>query len=254
MKQTNEATVTVQSPWFKNWFDSHHYHRLYANRNETEAKNFIDNLLLKLSPAKDSLMIDVGCGAGRHCHYLASKGYKVTGIDTALSSIQQASKYRSLSLHFSQHDMREPFGNKCYDYVFNFFTSFGYFDSYHEHHEVIQNMATAVRASGTIVIDYLNVAYAEDRLVKEERKEIDGFAYYIKRWTDNTHFYKKIIIDDGFSQPFEYVEKVAKFTISDFRYMFYSHYLKVSDIYGDYNLNNYHSKQSPRLVMIVKEA
>ena len=254
MEHTNNNAVQETESWFKNWFDSAHYHQLYANRDEKEAQHFIDALLAALQPAKEASMIDVGCGAGRHSKYLASKEYNVTGIDTAGSSIQQAKRSQSASLHFLQHDMRLPFGKSRYDYVFNFFTNFGYFEGLHENYSVIKNMSDAIKQNGTIVIDYLNIAFAEDHLAAEESKEIGGMIYYIKKWTDDTHFYKKIIIDDQFSPPYEYVEKVAKFTISDFRYMFHLHHLRIAGIYGDYKLNSYSSSKSPRLIMVVKKA
>jgi SAM-dependent methyltransferase len=255
MEQTTNKLLHEKAPWFKSWFDSAHYHRLYANRNEQEAQHFMDALLVLLQPAKGSSIIDVGCGAGRHSKYLASKGFDVTGIDTARSSIQQANSFQSASLRFIQHDMRLPFGKSKYDYVFNCFTSFGYFEGLYQNQVVIQNMGSALKQDGTIVIDYLNVAYAEERLIAVEEKEIDGINYQITRWTDETHFFKKIVItDDAVEEPFEYVEKVAKFTVSTFRYMFYTHNLKIAGIYGDYALSEYNSIQSPRLIMIVKHA
>lgn len=55
------------TPWFKLWFDTVHYHKLYNRHDEKEAENFIDNLLINLKPFKNSSMLDVGCcGAGRH--------------------------------------------------------------------------------------------------------------------------------------------------------------------------------------------
>jgi SAM-dependent methyltransferase len=55
--------------------------------------------VIELQPEKGSI-IDVGCGAGRHSKYLASKGFNVTGIDTAFSSIQLARSYQSALLRF----------------------------------------------------------------------------------------------------------------------------------------------------------
>jgi len=255
MKKTIEEVFTEGVPWFKRWFDSPHYHKLYSKRDEKEAQNFIDELMIELQPEKRSSIIDVGCGAGRHSKYLASKGFDVTGIDTAFSSIQLAKPYQSALLRFFQHDMRTPFGKDRFDYVFNFFTSFGYFKSQHEHYQVIKNMADAIKPGGTVVIDYLNVAYAEDHLVEAEEKEIDGIAYHITRWMDETHFYKKIVIDNiSVKEPFEYVEQVAKFTTSYFTIMLERQDLKIEEVYGDYQLNDYDSKKSPRLIMIAKKA
>lgn len=38
--------------------------------------------------ASDSRVLDVGCGAGRHCLYLAGRGCRVAGVDIAPSSIK----------------------------------------------------------------------------------------------------------------------------------------------------------------------
>src|SRR4029077_12141009 len=115
--------------WYKKWFDTSFYQKLYANRNETEAALFIDNLLQELQPPPGSHMLDLGCGSGRHSKSLSNRGYDVTGIDLSASSIQQAKRWETEFLRFRLGNMLYPFGTNLYDYVFNCFTSFGYFDN-----------------------------------------------------------------------------------------------------------------------------
>ena len=159
----------------------------------------------------------------------------VTGLDLAASSIRQAKKYESFNLRFSRHDMREPFGNNHFDYVFNFFTSFGYFKEEGENRKVIRNIFNALKPGGTVVMDYINVAYSEKRLVAEEKKEIDGITYHISRWSDDNYFFKKIIIDDvQVEGEFEYIEQVAKFGPDDFKDMFNDNGLELQTVFGDY--------------------
>jgi SAM-dependent methyltransferase len=216
MTSTADWTSTRHSRWFRTWFDSFHYHKLYANRDESEAAGFIDELMERLRPGPRSTALDVGCGAGRHSKYLASKGLRVTGIDLAASSINQARRSERADLHFRRHDMRLPFGTNAYEYVFNFLTSFGYFDTPADHLMVVRNMADALNTGGTLVLDYLNVRYAEARVIPEEVKNIDGMIYRLSRWADAGHFFKRIVIHDQKArEPFEYVERVAKFPWSD---------------------------------------
>ena len=77
--------------WFENWFDSKYYHILYKSRDNKEAELFINNLVSYLRLKKDSKIIDVGCGKGRHATYLSFLGFNVTGIDlsknTALTTL-----------------------------------------------------------------------------------------------------------------------------------------------------------------------
>lgn len=244
-----------KAPWFKSWFDSSYYHQLYGNRTEEEAANFINNLVHTLKPAAGSTMLDVGCGAGRHCRQLARKGFRVTGIDLSASSIRTARKRQTPTLKFLQHDMRLPFGRNAFNYIFNLFTSFGYFNHRRENLDVIANMSDALQARGTLVFDYLNVQYTEARLVPVEYKEIDGVAFRIGRWADKSFFYKKIEVTDIIKgENFEYTEQVSKFTLADFKYMFSLHGLTISDVFGDYNLSGYDKVHAPRLVMIVQKA
>jgi SAM-dependent methyltransferase len=253
MKNLRQISASLQPSWFTSWFDTNFYHQLYAHRNDREAMHFIDNLLPILQPSTNAKMLDLGCGAGRHSKYLASKGYHVTGLDLAGSSIRQAQRHRVDNLQFYQHDMRNAFGKNYFDYVLNFFTSFGYFDTEAEHTSVIQNISHSLKPGGIVMMDYINVAYASQHIVASEEKNIDGVKYYIARWMDEKHFFKKITIDLQAAHPFHFTEKVAKFQAPDFGKMFAANGLELQVTYGDYELNAFDVDQSPRLILIARK-
>ena len=243
-----------QEEWFTHWFDSSFYHKLYANRDEREAAGFADALMEELCPLPHSKILDLGCGNGRHSKYLASKGFSVTGIDLSSSSIRDAKKHESSNLNFYQHDMRLPFGNSYFDYVFSFFTSFGYFKSSLEDDQVLNNISRSLKPGGMLVMDYLNVAYADSRLVPAEKNEIDGIVYKINRWTDEKHFYKRIVLaNTGSRYPVEFNEQVRKFRLEDFNQMFANNNLHLQHVYGDYQLASYDQGRSPRLIMFAQK-
>lgn len=246
--------MVVENDWFKTWFNSPYYHKLYFERNEEEAAEFIHQLIHRLQPAAASRMLDIACGRGRHSRQLASNGFDVTGIDISTKSIIEATRYETDQLHFYQHDMRLPFRINYFDYAFNFFTSFGYFKSEREHYNAIRTIAESLKPTGILVLDYLNVHYAEDHLVHQFEKQIDDINYYITKWFDETHFYKKIVVEDEtLDQPLEFMEKVAKFSLGDFNDMYAFHHLQIQEIFGDYRFNSYDVKKSPRLIMIAKK-
>jgi SAM-dependent methyltransferase len=247
------VTNSNGSDWFATWFDSVHYHKLYAHRDDAEAARFLDALTTRLSPGSGARALDLGCGAGRHSRYLASKGLRVTGVDLAASSIKEARKSEHARLRFFRHDMRVPFGRQAFDYVFNFFTSFGYFADTSEHRAVVRNMALALRDRGRLVLDYLNVRHAEDSLVSGEVREIDGVIYRLTRWTDARHFFKRIAIE-GVGTPLTYVERVARFTLQDFERMFAAHGLVIESLHGDYCLNSYDARTSPRMILVARKS
>jgi SAM-dependent methyltransferase len=244
----------MQAAWFKNWFNSPYYHQLYFNRDTTEAAEFINKLINFLNPPPAAKMLDVACGKGRHSIQLAGKGFDVTGIDLSEDSIREALKHESDNLHFYQHDMRLPFWINYFDYAFNFFTSFGYFKTQREHDNSIRTISQSLKLNGTLVLDYLNVHYAEDNLVHKSEKLIDDVNFIITKWYDESYFYKKILVEDeSMEEPLEFTEKVAKFSLGDFTEMFAYHGLQIQEVYGDYNFSIYDVRKSPRLVMIAKK-
>src|SRR6185436_13577956 len=119
MNATSTRRAAREPEWFATWFDSPHYHRLYAHRDEQEAAGFIDRLIDRLQPAPGAAVLDLGCGSGRHSKHLASRGLDVVGLDLSPESIRQARRSEHAHLRFGRHDMREPFGVGRFDAVFN---------------------------------------------------------------------------------------------------------------------------------------
>lgn len=240
--------------WYKKWFNSPYYHKLYFDRDEEEAEAFIGRLIDRLTPVAGSRMADIACGKGRHSKFLAAKGFDVTGIDISDESIQAAKELEKDNLHFFVHDMRLLFWINYFDYAFNFFTSFGYFGTRREHDDALRTIASSLKPQGTLVIDYLNVHYVEDHILRNEEKWIDETKYEIHRWHDVSHFYKKITVTDpALDAPLEHTEKVAKFTLGDFTDMLQFQKVQVTEVFGDYNLNPYDIRKTPRLIIVAKK-
>lgn len=240
--------------WYRKWFNSIFYHKLYFERDEKEAQQFILRLLNYLKPEKDSRILDVACGRGRHSKFLASLGFDVTGIDISFDSIEFAKQLEKENLHFYQHDMRLPAWINYFDYAFNFFTSFGYFPTRREHDDAVSTIVKSLRSSGVVLFDYLNAHYVEDHFVHSEIKTIDTTQYEIHRWMDEDHFYKKMIITDpSLDQPQEFTEKVAKLSLGDFTDMLSFQKVQVVDVFGDYRLNSYDVRKTPRMIVVGKK-
>ncbi len=243
-----------EKEWYKDWFNSPYYHKLYFDRDETEAQRFIERLLDYLKPAPGSRMVDIACGRGRHSKFLATKGFDVTGIDISVDSIAAAKVFEQENLHFFVHDMRLLFWINYFDLAFNFFTSFGYFGTRREHEDAMRTITGSLKRGGTLVIDYLNVHYAEDRLLPAEEKKLGDTVYNIIRWQNEHHFLKKITVTDpALSQPLEHTEKVAKFSLGDFTEMLAYYKVQITEVFGDYNLSAYDVRKTPRMIIVAKK-
>ncbi|WP_245705588.1 class I SAM-dependent methyltransferase [Chitinophaga filiformis] len=243
--------MEIQKQWFKDWFNSPYYHLLYNNRDNAEAATFIDKLLNYLHPTANATMLDVACGTGRHSSYLASKGYTVTGIDLSIRSINIAKKLENDHLSFYQHDMRLPFRVNYFDFVFNFFTSFGYFDTERENENALRTMRNALKPGGCLVLDYLNSPYVKSNLVPFEVKEKGEVVFDIAREVNDGKFQKQInILDRSRLYRTTFTENVSAFSLHDFEEMFAHQGLQITDIFGDYHFNSYDEQHSPRLIIV----
>lgn len=240
--------------WYQHWFDSAYYHKLYFQKNEEEAKTFIHHLLNQLQPAPGSRMLDTACGRGRHSKLLAAAGFDVTGIDLSPESIAYAKQWESDTLHFYWHDLRLPSWVAYFDYAFNLYTSFGYFDTQREHDNAVRTICQSLKPAGVLVFDYLNVHYAEAHLQHNETTIIDETRFEIHRWHDSNYFYKRILIsDEALEGPMEVTEKIAKFSLGDFTDMLAYQNMQVTDVFGNYHLQPYDVRKTPRMIVFAKK-
>ena len=238
--------------WFANWFDSSYYHILYKNRDEKEAELFIENLITKLQIKKESKLIDIACGKGRHATYFNSLGLDVTGVDLSPNSIATATKNENATLQFAVHDMREIYQENSFDVVTNLFTSFGYFEKDEDEQKAITAMANNLKSEGILIIDFMNVKKVIANLVLNEQKVIDKITFNIKRKVESGHIIKDIeIIDSSKKQKFQ--EKVKAITLSDFSEFISGAGLKIIDIFGNYKLEDFNATSSDRLILICKK-
>ncbi|MEM7106209.1 MAG: class I SAM-dependent methyltransferase [Bacteroidota bacterium] len=238
--------------WFASWFDSHYYHLLYKNRDDQEAAHFIDNLLEKLSPPFGSKVLDLACGKGRHSIYLAGKGFDVTGVDLSLESISAAKQNENKRLKFYQHDMREPFKPSAFDYIFNLFTSFGYFDNDEDHQTTLENNWSGLKPGGTLVIDFMNAAKVVTNLVLSESKIVEDLQFDITRSYTNGYIVKDIRFSDN-GRTFHFTESVRAFSLSDFETMLKSVGFDITNVFGNYDLQPFEVELSPRLILFAKK-
>ncbi len=230
--------------WFESWFDTNFYHELYKNRDEDEANNFIENLIDKLKLDPNSEVLDLACGKGRHALKMSDYFQKVTGIDLSKNSINIAKKFNKENLKFFTGDMRNFSLNKKFDFIFNLFTSFGYFENFNENSLVLDNCNKHLKKNGLIVIDYLNPEKVVNTLVKNEIKIINKTKYTISRKIENNFIIKDIYINN----KEHFYEKVQLINLEMFNEILKKANFTIDQIFGNYHLEEY-NKNSNRLII-----
>ncbi len=242
----------TRKEWFGEWFNSPYYHILYSHRDYQEAQVFIDNLIEMLAMPKESRVLDIACGKGRHSIYLNQKGFDVTGIDLSPENIKEASKSENERLRFEIHDMREVYKNDSFDLGLNLFTSFGYFDTEEEHAQAIRAIAGSIKTSGYFLLDFLNPYVVINNLVEEEVKNVEGIDFLIKKSYDGEFILKDIHFNVS-QTPYHYQEKVKAIRRIEFLSYFEQAGLEVVELYGDYMLGAYKAETSDRLIFLTRK-
>lgn len=236
--------------WFMSWFDTPFYHILYKDRDDTDARHFMDMLTEYLNIPEGGRILDLACGQGRHSRYLNKMGYDVTGVDLSENSIAFAKSFENHRLHFAVHNMCLPYP-ETFDAVFNLFTSFGYFENDTDNLSTIKAIKANLNDTGFGVIDFMNSSFVIDNLVPEETKVVGDIAFNLKRYAKNGYVFKDINFNFG-GNGYKFQERVRAFTLTDFERLFEQAGLYLLDVFGDYKLRKYSEKTSERLVMIFK--
>jgi len=242
--------MSNNNKWYKSWFNTEYYHILYKNRSTIEAESFIKKLIKELKLKKNSSLLDLACGKGRHSIYLNKLGFKVTGVDLSSQNIAYAKKFSNKRLSFFKHDMRLPINQK-FDAIFNLFTSFGYFENSDDDYKVINSIKKSLNRHGFGVIDFMNSKKVIKSLVEKSELNYNGVKFSIERSYDGEFIKKRILVND-LGKEYEYFEKVRAYVYLDFKKILNSCNLLLTNCYGDYDMSPFCEETSSRLILIFK--
>ena len=238
--------------WFETWFNSHYYHILYKDRDYEEAARFIKNLVQYINLESGSRVLDLACGKGRHSLEFRKHGFDVTGVDLAEESIEEAKQYETNGLEFFVHDMRSLYWAEHFDLVVNLFTSFGYFHNVEDDQKTISSISDALKPNGTCIIDFMNATKVVQNLVASEQKVIEGVTFNLQRSVEDGIIKKRIQLQDGETE-LGFEEQVDALTLGDFKQYFEKAGLKIQDVFGNYDLENFDVDHSDRLILVAKK-
>ncbi len=235
--------------WFASWFDSPFYRELYAHRSGEEARAFILRLIEKLQLPFRARVLDVCCGNGRHSAVFSENLFHVVGIDLSEKSLEEA-KARNLPnarLHYA--DARYFELHERFDCVLNLFTSFGYFETTEEHIEMLQRIYEHLNENGVFVFDFFNANKVRAQGEEDRKVTKDGAEFHIVKEIKDNRIIKHIRIQKETAR-LDFQESVALYSPEEIEQMFEAIGFKNIQKYGDYDLGNFDSETSDRLIII----
>lgn len=120
---------------------------------------------------KNLRILDIGCGTGRHAIELASRGYKVTGIDLSESQLAKARKdaaARNLEIPFMRLDAREFDFYGGFDLAIMLCEgSFPLMETDEMNFRILQNAANSLSDNGKLIFTTLNGLFPLFHSVKD---------------------------------------------------------------------------------------
>lgn len=237
--------------WFTDWFNSPYYDILYKHRDDHEAHSFI-RALFRVLPIRNAprTILDLACGNGRHAQSLSEFG-SVTGLDINPLQIQKAQQRKLAEAEFAIHDMRDLYKATYFDYVLNLFSSFGYFDEHSENQQSILQVAASLKPGGIFIQDFLNYYYVKSHLKEEETQEMEGVIFTITRKIEGAFIIKNIsVYNTQNGERLSFYEKVRGYTVKELRLMHKKAGLSLVSLWGDYDLQSFNLKESPRVILV----
>lgn len=234
--------------WYREWFGED-YLELYAHRDEREAETHADFVEAQLDGPQPHAVLDLACGAGRHTAVLRRRGYRTLGVDLSLTLLAVMAER---GLPRVAGDMRRlPFVHRTFDWVLNFFTSFGYFEQESENLQVLAEIARVLTPGGKFLIDLLNPPHALDHLTPCEVQRMGGYEVEIQRWYDagSKRINKRIRVHDPGAPPRSFLESVRAYDAEEVTAGLRQAGLQVDRLYGDFDGKPY-DRDSERLILV----
>jgi SAM-dependent methyltransferase len=168
------------------WFEDEEFWTAYApimfdGDRWAEVPAVVDDIerLARLSPG--AAVLDACCGPGRHSLELASRGYRVTGIDITEAYLAAAresaeawevlDRTRFLRADIRRFDLPDEF-----DLAINLYTSFGYFRDPAEDIGALRRLRSCLKRGGALILETTGRETAERDFVAGESFDRGGWS------------------------------------------------------------------------------
>lgn len=235
--------------WYEESF-GRDYLLVYKHRDTEGAYKEVKAMIDWLELPQGASVLDLCCGMGRHSLALSDFGYRVTGVDLSEVLLEAARQHDTANrVTWLQGDMRQVPHSGPFDAVVNLFTSFGYFKDDGENGKVLREIARLVKPGGRFMIDFLNAAYVESKLIPQSVRKEGSCTIKETRKIEDGFVRKHIVIREPGQPERQYTEQVKLYSLEWFESQLTEAGLRINRVYGGYGGQPYDPFRSPRLIL-----
>jgi SAM-dependent methyltransferase len=214
----------------------------------------IEFICTELALPEGARILDLGCGAGRYAVELAHRGYDVVGLDINeryVALAHQLAASEGVRAAFLTGDMREIPFKSHFHAIINVGTSFGFFDSESENHQVVAAVAEALKPGGVFLLEMGNRDYyLKNFEARGWRRQDSGRVVIIQRKFDYVRSRIEVEFEVlGDEEPERWTHSWRAYTLAEMVMMLNETGLALSGVYGGWDLSEY-SADSARMVMV----
>ena len=238
--------------WYKNWFNSEEYLKVYRHRDQKEANELVQLVIKNIDVSKVKNVLDMAAGSGRHAIIFTEKGFKVTAVDLSenlLSIGKKNAENENVKIEFVHSDIRNFNPSIKYNLILNLFTSIGYFEKDEENYFILSKAYNLLENNGYFVLDYFNKNFVENNLVPSTVDEFDGSVITQNRFIEGERIIKEITIDNK-GKINKYFESVRMFSKDELINMMEKLGFRIIKTFGDFMGNSFELDSSPRIIII----
>lgn len=204
-------TSNSKFPWYRQSFGDL-YPIVYAHRNSEAADREIRLMSQWIGLTPGHTVLDACCGDGRHLQSLLQLGCAGYGFDLSSELVIRAQSNSVTQNRVCRADIRNiPFA-PVFDYVFNLFTSFGYFYDDRENQAALKQMVSCLKPEGTLILDHMNTGRIRRTLVEKSESRTGQYHIVQHRRFVGNRVQKRIEIQTSEDRTHVFNEDVRMFS------------------------------------------
>jgi D-alanine-D-alanine ligase len=174
-----KLSTHLKPDWWSNIFNENYLKTdgdVVENNTITKQEiNSMISIMESLGINKNSKILDVCCGQGRHLIELYKNGYKnLIGVDYS-NYLLNVAKQRNNDIKFIQADARNIPLNETFDFIQMMGNSYGYFTNIHDNVKVLNEIYRLMHNNSIFILDITNGTHMFKNFNKNVWEWIDDF-------------------------------------------------------------------------------